>query len=752
MKTAIAPILSLTLILATLGPAPAQAAQQDRERQDDRTQERQDRAQEQQDQVQEQQDREEEQQEEEERQEPRLRDARFIFVEGSMPWIPSSSTIVTKLPLSRQRTPFHVGIVTGPLFREQFSRTLSDALENVSNVNVQPGFGGVHDFFVIRGFDSLSSGLVLTDGAAEPEVTFYELYNVEAVEVLKGPAGFLYGSNPLAGAVNLVRKQPIPSTLTRVEASAGRFDHYEGALDFNWATPDREYSFRLNSMFRDAGAFRDGIESRSWAVNPAFAWQIDDDAGLNLNFEFLSSDYVPDSGLPLRDNAVPDVPRTRSYGSPFDDSDQDVVRFQADYQNRISDSLTVRDKLYYRDLRWDSAGTFFNGVFPVAVVDPEDPREILGIRPFVSRSLLLLDDHQRFLGNQLEAIVELETGTVEHDLMVGFELARFADEFTFDVAELPLIDLIDPVETASGPPTLLPGQSQAGDSRSLVAAPYVSDQIRLADRFNLLIGARLDHIDFEDPLRGVGRTDTKASPMVGATFLPVPEVSLFANFSRSFAPPTARVQDGQQIPEEGEQVEAGVKADLLDGRARATFAVYRIDRDNIAIPDDIGFTQQVGSQRSQGFELELAAEPRRGLRAVASYAFNDAELTNFNEQVIDFSVFPPRPVVVDRSGNVPTFAPRHLLDLWVGTTLPFGLGIGGGARWTSEQFIAEDNRFVIDDVVTVDATATYEWEGLTFQLSLQNLTDEEYPTRSFGSTSVIPADPITAHFGIGFRL
>lgn len=750
MKTAIAPILSLTLILATAGPAPAQAgddsAHASREAARDLPRREQDEPVEDPQAVQ------EEQEEQEGQEGPRLRRSRFIFVEGSLPWIPNSNTIVTKLPLSLQRTPFHVGIVTEALFDEQNSRVLSGALENVSNVNLQPGFGGVHDFFVIRGFDSLSSGLVLTDGASEPEVTFYQLYNVEAVEVLKGPGGFLYGSNPLAGAVNLVRKQPIPTTLTEVEGSVGRFGHYDGTLDFNWSSSEGEYAFRLNSLFRDTGGYRDGIESRSWGVNPAFAWQLADDARLNLNFEFLSSDYVPDSGLPLQDNAVPDVPRTRSYGSSFDDSRQDVVRFQADYQNRVDDSLTVRDKLYYRGLDWEAAGTLFNGVFPVPQFDPDDPREIIGVRPQVSRNLLLLDDRQRYVGNQLEVVLELDTGPVDHSLLAGLELARFADEFTFDVASLPMIDLIDPVETASGSPTLLPGQSQVGDSRSLVVAPYVSDQLRFSERFQLLLGARVDRIDFDDPVGGVSRSDTEASPMVGAVFTPVPEVSLFANFSRSFAPPTARVQDGERIPEEGEQVEAGIKTDLLGGRARATFAVYQIDRENIAIPDDNGFTQQVGSQRSRGFEAEVAMEPRRGLRAVASYAYNDAELTNFSEQITDFSVFPPVPVVRDRTGNLPAFAPRHVADLWVSTTLPFGLGVGGGARWTSEQFIAEDNLFVIDDVVTVDATATYEWEGLTFQLSLQNLTDRRYPTRSFGSTSVIPADPITAHFGIGFRM
>ena len=97
----------------------------------------------------------------------------FIFVEGSLPFVPTSNTIATKLPLSLQLTPLHVGIVTEALFQEHYDVTVSGALGNISNINIQPG-NGVNDFFIIRGFDSLSSTLIMTDGAPEPETTFYD--------------------------------------------------------------------------------------------------------------------------------------------------------------------------------------------------------------------------------------------------------------------------------------------------------------------------------------------------------------------------------------------------------------------------------------------------------------------------------------------------------------------------------------------------------------------------------------------------
>jgi catecholate siderophore receptor len=691
------------------------------------------------------------QQQHQQPQQPRRGQAReIVYVAGSLPYVPASNTIASKLPLSLLLTPFNVGIVTRALFEEQHSPTVAAALRNVSNVNIQPG-NGVHDFFLIRGFDSLSSALVMTDGAAEPEATFYDLYNVENVEVLKGPGGFLYGSNPLAGTVNLVRKQPLPSTHVVASAELGRYDWIAGAVDVNYGNDD--LFARVNALFRDSGGYRDRIEGQTFAINPAATWRIDDSASLNANFEYVSADYFPDSGIPLLGNQVPDVPRTNNYQSDVDRSAQDVYRLQADYQNRLASGLTIRNKLYYRGLDWSSKGTLFNGAFPEldAFFAPTG-------RLIVSRNLVLLEDRQNWLGNQLEALVSADTGPVHHDLVIGFDLARQADVFTLDVAVMPVIDLFDPDETFFGTPILVPGQSQAGNSRAIIAAPYIVDQIRFHDRFHALAGVRVDHIDFKDASiseahsLAVARADTNASPMLGLVLAADAETSLYANYTRSFAPPAPRVRTGDAVPEEGEQIEVGLKRELLDRRARATVAVYQLERTNIGIPDANGITQQVGSQRSRGFEAELVAEPGAGVRLMGSYAYNDARLTEFRELVFGFD--PLVGVVfstVDRTGNRPAFAPPHVLNAWVSKSFARSFVLGGGARWVAGQFIAEDNGFVIDGVLTFDATASYSWQSLQIDLNIENLTNREYDRRGFGDASVTPADPLTVYAGVRFR-
>lgn len=666
-----------------------------------------------------------------------------LFVEEALPYVPDSNTIATKLPLPLQRTPASVGVVSEPLFEEQGALVLGDALRNVSGLNVQTQTG-VADFFVVRGFDSVSSGLVLTDGANEPEISFYQLYNIERVEVLKGPGAFLYGGSPIAGTVNMVRKQPEPGNFLDLGVTGGSFGTYGGHLDAN-VTSGGRLDFRVNGLWQDSEGYRDDKPSEVRAVNPAFTWRPGADSSLNINAELVDVSFSPDAGLPivqdfslLRGPRIADVDRTTSYQSPYDVSDQQIRRVQADYQAAINDRLVVRNKAYYRRLDWDSNGTIFNGVFP---------------SPFgevVSRSLILLDDRQEFVGDQLEVLWSAQTGSVRHELLAGVEVGRFADRFTLDIGILPVIGLQNPAETAVGPVVTIPGFSTAADAESVVIAPYLIDQIALSDRFQVVLGARFDAIDYEDPVTSTERDDSQLSPMLGLVYSPVPTFSLYANAARSFAPPSTRVV-GEREPEESLQTEVGAKTELWDGKLQATLALYELERENMAIPDATGFTQQIGSQRSRGLELELAAEPLPRLRTLFSYAYTDAELTRFSELVmVGFN--PPTFGVVDRSGNAPAFAPEHIANLWVSRRFGNGFGVGVGGRYLSEQMIAEDNAFELDASTTFDAALFYDVRDWRLNLNFKNLTDEEYFTRGFGSTSVIPAEGFAVYGGVEYRM
>jgi iron complex outermembrane receptor protein len=353
--------------------------------------------------------------------------------------------------------------------------------------------------------------------------------------------------------------------------------------------------------------------------------------------------------------------------------------------------------------------------------------------------MTLLDDKQQLFGDQLEAQVNFATGGVRHSLLAGLEATRYLDDFTLDVAALPFISLQSPVETAQQPLFILPGLSQAGDAGSTVLAPYLVDDVALTDKVRLLAGARLDHLDYEEKFSATSRTETEISPLGGVVFAPSDRLSFYASAGRAFAPPSTLVV-GERAPEHSRQYEAGVKRSFLRGRGLATAAVYHLEKDNIAIPDSTGVTRQNGDQRSRGIELELSAEVAAGWFAFGSYAYTDAELTRFSEVVPLAQGF----MVLDRSGNAPAFAPRHLASLWVTKEFSNGFGLGVGGRYVGSHFSSEANTFEIDPYFIADVTASYRRDRFKFSLICKNVTDTEYETRGFGSSAVTPARPFAA--------
>lgn len=675
---------------------------------------------------------------------PEATQAEEITVVESLPYVPASSSILTKLPVALEWTPANVGVVGDLMLGEQGAQTLADALANVSGVGLEAG-AGVFDFFVLRGFDSLSSGLVLTDGAPEPEVTFYPLYNAERVEVFKGPAGFLYGSNPLSGAVNIVRKQPEPAGFGRLAVEGGSFGAAAGEVDWNTAGADGALAFRFNATYRQTDGYREGKDGELWAVNPALTWRPNERSSLNVNAELGLSEFQPDAGLPLLGGELPPVSRDAAYESDRDRSEQDVARFQADYQLQLGANLGLRNKTFYRQLDWTSDGTLLFSLIPFA------PGQFA-----VLRAQAQLDDDQQLLGNQTELTYTGATGRLDHKLVAGLELSRYEDQYSLAIASLPCVSLTRPsqeIPLVFGPPGLqfdlcrIGAPTAFGDSRSTVIAPYVIDQIALSERWQALAGVRFDDVEFEDAASGTERSDGELSPMLGLVFAPSSRLSFYVNAAESFAPPSARVV-GEREPEESRQIELGARMSWLGGKVRLTSSLFELDRENIAIPDDNGFTQQAGDQRSRGAELELTAQPRPGLAIVGSYAYTESELTSFRELV---QTGPGSFVVLDRSGNRAAFAPEHLARLWLSQRFQGGFRFGAGLRYVGERFIAEDNRVELDDVLLLDASAAYQLAAWQIGLHLDNLTDEDYETRAFGNSSVIPAAPFGARLRLEYR-
>ena len=655
-----------------------------------------------------------------------------VLVEDRAPYLPETVSTATKTSTPLHLLPASVSSLSHALLSDKNALVLGDALTNVAGVNAQSN-SGVHDLFFMRGFDSLSSSLVLTDGAPDPEATFYQLYNVERVEVVRGPAGFLYGGNTLAGTVNLVRKRPFGGFEGRVGTLFGSHSTAQTTLDLNYGKDDGRFGFRLNGLWRASDGYRDDKDSNVFAINPVISFVPSDRTAITFSADFLSSDFEPDSGIPLLFNEIPDVPRDRAYETPFDFSDQDQIRLRLDVTTLVSSRLTIRNKTYFSELDWDSRGTILTGAFPTATGSID-----------VFRARNVLDDLQTFAGHQFDAIITVDRGAVTHKLVAGLEVARLADELRLDIGFLPNIDLFNPVEFAPETDFILPGFSTIGDAKTTIVAPYVMDEIQV-DRWRFFLGARFDSIDFDDDAVGLSKSDSQLSPFVGALYAPNDTVSVYVNYGEAFSPPSTLVAGQDREPEEANQIELGIKTQSAGGKLRTSLAFYHLEKDRIAIIDATGVTAQLGDQESEGVELEISSSVRSGLHWTFSYAYTDAELTRFTEFDPFFRV------IVDHSGNSPIYSPEHLANFWVSQRFENGFGLSGGARYVSDQFIDEDNAFEIDDYVTLDALLSYETRAWGARVHLRNLTDEEYEGRGFGSVSVLPADGFNVMAGVHFN-
>jgi iron complex outermembrane receptor protein len=626
-----------------------------------------------------------------------------------------------------KRAPFSMSVVSSRNLKETGARQLSDGLTGASSVNMASGYG-IFDFFIIRGFDSLTNGLVMIDGVREPESTFLPAYNIERLEILKGPSGFAAGPDAASSTVNVLRKQPLGRDFAAVGGRYGTFKSYDVDADLGVSNEAATLSARLPLFARGSDGYRDR-ENSQWGFNPGVRLTRPNGFIAIANYERLRSEFVPDVGLPLLNGTVPNVSRENNYQAPFDFSNQDVDRARLSLEKKVGDRTRIKTLTYFTRLRWKSDGTLFVGAF-------NDPRAGGAI---TARTMTLLDDDQQLMGNRLWLETERQLGNSTHRFSAGLEAYELADEYSLDVALLPIIGINQPFETATKPLFLIPGYSVRADAKNKVMSAFAFDEATLGSKVQALAGVRIDEFDFTEKAFGIDKSWTRVSPFVGASVELTSRARAFAAFSRGFSP-ASTLALGSKEPEETRQIEGGLRFFSSDSRRRASVTAFELRRNDITIPDGSGQPRPTGDQRSRGFEFEASAEKSRAGISL-TYTLTDGVLSRFAEIGtigINTRTLDPIMGVLDRSGNTSPLAPKHLFS----ARLRFDLGEGflatAAFRCLSRQFIAEDNAFAIPSAQFVDASLSYSRGKARISLIGDNLLDEETFTRGYASYSVLP--------------
>lgn len=640
--------------------------------------------------------------------------------------VPNAST-ATKTDTPVRDIPQSIQVVPQQVLEDQAVTRLQDALQNVSGITKWGNFGGTEGGgFVIRGFEQDE---IFRDGLRDSNFyNFPETANIEQIEVLRGPASVLFGQAQPGGIINITTKKPLREPYYNLSFETGSYDFYRPTLDVSGPlNADKNLLYRLNVAYQNSDSFRNFINTERFFIAPVLTWEISDRTTLSFNFEYLYNDPLYERGLTtLSDGSLP-LPIDRFLGYPsLDDYTQKFYRGGYIFEHRFSDNWQFRNAFALTSRKYggenvDNVGDLIDDRF--------FPKEL--------RDNLSIDESYTL---QLEGIGKFNTGKIAHQILLGVELDRQTSFYNSLVAELPPIDIFAPVYDISRPTEF---EQDFGQRIFLnTIGIYLQDQITLLDNLKLLVGGRFDSFDrdSEFPLDDTenNQSDNAFSPRIGIVYQPSESISLYTSYSRSFFPADvySRSADNSPFnPERGTQYEVGIKGDFLDSRLSGTLAAYRITKSNVLTTDpfDDQFSIQVGEQRSQGIELNVAGEILPGWKIIAGYAHTNAEVSEDSNIPIG-----------DRLTNVA----ENTANLWTTYQIQSGdlqgLGFGLGLFFVGERETELPNSNAeLPSYFRTDAALFYRRDNWKAAINIRNLFDIEYYETSQFRNIVYPGAPFT---------
>jgi catecholate siderophore receptor len=645
-------------------------------------------------------------------------------------------------------TPQTITIIPKAVIEEQGATTLRDVLRHVPGLTITAGEGGAPagDNLTLRGFSARND--IFVDGVRDLSPQSRDPFNLEQVEVIKGPGSAYTGRGSAGGSINLVSKSP------------GTDPFFGGTLNFGTDRTKRlttdvnlplkklnlgeRTAFRLNFLAHESGvAGRDVVENQRWGIAPSLAFGTGTTTRLILSYAKLKQENIPDYGIPwvtathnvladFRDQPAP-VLRDSFYGMKSRDfekigSDNATVRFERDF----SDTFTLRNQLRYSRATRNSVTTA--------------PRFASNDSLVINRNGPSWITEDKVWDNQTDLRARFSTSGIQHSLVTGAALTRENNiRQARTVTGTPTTTLFDPNpdQPFTGAITLNP---IIGDITGNSQALYLFDTAKLGEKFELNGGLRWDRFDVNGVNTAnapVTRVDKMLSWRAGAVFKPQPQGSIYASYSTSLSPSLEGLSYGTANtaiePEKTYNLEAGSKWDLFRERLSLSGAIFRVEKTNARtpglLPDDPPQVLQ-GRQRVQGVELGVSGSITRELRVFGAYTLLDTRVVKSNTPA--------------EMGKRIQNAPRNSFNLW--TTYQYkNLTLGGGARFVGRRFGNNTNTRQVESHWTLDALASYPiTRHIDLRLNLYNLTDEYYFDR-LGGGHLIPGPARSANVSLGFR-
>jgi len=641
------------------------------------------------------------------------------------------SLVGTTLPQPVQSISQTVNVVSDQLIEAQSATRLEDALSNVPGITLNAGEGAARgDTVNIRGFSAFNDFFL--DGIRDAAVYTRDSFDLQSVEVVKGPSAVLFGRGSTGGAINQVSKAPLLSPFDVFSADFGTNDLLRSTADVNLPFGAGD-AVRVNAMGESSSiADRDFVKNRRWGLAPAISFGIGGPDTLTLAYLHQQEDDVPDTGIPFVDGRPAPVPIGTDYGLVTDRTTSKVDIATARFEHDFSSSTSIANTLRYAHYEF---GYFFHAPNFGSVTAGGQGAPVPGTPLddiLVGRDAPASSGIQTNLDDQLNLSSRFDTGFVTHDFVGGVEysrqtsdLARYANPFNSNNDWIPETALLDPDPYESAPG--IEPVSSYQDTTAYAYSAYATDTIGFSRYLDLIAGARYDEFsaDYAQIPGGGGsaldlsHVDRLGSPRAALEFKPTPAQTYYFFFGTSFDPSAEALSLSTKTadlgPVKAKTFEVGAKETVLDGRLYLDGALFRTEVDNAQTddPENPNVTLLEGNQRVDGFELDANGHITPHWEITAGYTYLDG---------VTLASGTP-----DYVGKAMPNVARHEIDLWTEYRFSRQWEVGVGGNWFTHRYADDGEMAYLPGYTVVNAMLSYRvTSNLSLQLNGFNLLDKYY--------------------------
>lgn len=645
-------------------------------------------------------------------------------------------------------TPRSVQVVPKQVMSDQSASSLQDVLQNSPGVTFAAGEGGRAggDLPVIRGQNAASS--LFLDGMRDASMQARDTFNLEQVEIIKGPDSVYSGRGGAGGSINLVSKAPKAKDAIEVTGQIGTDRNYRGTVDSNWRLGEKS-AFRLNVMGTkgDVPGRDRAVNFERWGVAPSLMLGMGTPTRITLSYYHYQNDSMPDYSIPydprvgLPVTETLGISRKNFYGL----AERDFMKTRdgmatVDFQHDFSDKLTLRNVVRYGRETADYLATqpdLTLANLPAGIVN----------RPAYGRYYTT-----KAFANQTDLSGEFLTGAVKHGFDLGFEYTSVkqtmaytndqvlsSDGVTKCPADLTQTSLRNPDPNVAYP--CRTARSWPAPYATDTLALYGFDTLKFDEQWQASVGLRWDNYrtsGHDKKKQGYSRTDNLFNYQLGLAYKPVPQGTIYASYGTSSTPSAVagatasdilrKSSDEAAAPEKSRSVEAGVKWLVLDERLTLTGAVFQDTRRNTNIEVLPNEYEQAGQTRVRGIELGFSGSITPAWNIYGGYTFLDSKLIRGGRKDIG------------AEGQDLPNTPRNAFSLWSTYKVLPELTLGGGAYYVDKVYGNADagvdasgapKARWVPSYWRFDAMAKYKFSSnLALQLNVLNVFDQTFYTRA----------------------